>query len=151
MATKTAQPKNSPEVAMPEPSTNTSTNTSSHAPINADPEAANAPDTPSVPDTPADLNGTAKAIAPEQIDDVFKELKNLLSTVEKLQKARQDVGDIKPALIRLLDGDLLEGDELEPLKSGVSSLSKLVKIYGDYQSSLERAQPARDLLDMVLK
>ena len=87
----------------------------------------------------------------EQIDNVFKELKTLLSTVEKLQKARQEVGDIKPTLLRLLDGELLDGEELDPLKSGVSSLSKLVKIYGDYQSSLERAQPARDLLDRVLK
>lgn len=121
---------------MPELSTDT--------PVNAE---------PAVSEVPATLEDedTSPAIAPQQIDDVFKELKNLLSTVEKLQKARQDVGDIKPSLIRLLDGELLDGEELEPLKSGVSSLSKLVKIYGDYQSSLERAQPARDLLDTVLK
>jgi len=118
-------------------------------------------DTPvnSEPQTPQNgsepVNNTADSTASEQvdaeqIDNVFKELKTLLSTVEKLQKARQEVGDIKPTLLRLLDGELLDGEELDPLKSGVSSLSKLVKIYGDYQSSLERAQPARDLLDRVL-
>lgn len=93
----------------------------------------------------------ADQVDADQIDDIFKELKNLLSTVEKLQKARQDVGDIKPLILRLLDGELLSGDELEQLKSGVSGLSKLVKLYSDYQSALDKAQPARDLLDQVLK
>jgi hypothetical protein len=91
------------------------------------------------------------AVNPDQIDEVFKELKTLLTTVEKLQKAREDVGDIKPLLMRLLDGELLSGEELEQLKSGVGSLSKLVKLYGDYQTALEKAQPARNLLDDVLK
>ncbi|MEL6138525.1 MAG: hypothetical protein AAFR42_14095 [Cyanobacteria bacterium J06628_6] len=146
MATKTAQPKNNrTPSAMPELSTDER--------VNAEPAAANsasdAEAATSVDETAVDE--TTEQIAPEQIDDVFKELKMLLSTVEKLQKARQDVGDIKPALIRLLDGELIDGEELEPLKSGVSSLSKLVKIYGDYQASLKRAQPARDLLDTVLK
>ncbi|MEO0489309.1 MAG: hypothetical protein AAFZ49_07095, partial [Cyanobacteria bacterium J06659_2] len=62
-----------------------------------------------------------------------------------------DVGDIKSLLLRLLDGELLSGDELEQVKGGVSGLSKLVKLYGDYQQVLERAQPARVLLDDVLK
>lgn len=90
-------------------------------------------------------------IDPDQIDDLFKELKTLLNTVEKLQKARQDVGDIKPLIIRLLDGELLSGDELEDLKSGVNGLSKLVRLYSDYQTALDKAQPARELLDTVLK
>ncbi|MEL6400496.1 MAG: hypothetical protein AAFO87_17715 [Cyanobacteria bacterium J06607_6] len=90
-------------------------------------------------------------ITPDRVDDLFKELKTLLSTVEKLQKAREDVGDIKSLLLRLLDGELLSGDELEQVKGGVSGLSKLVKLYGDYQQVLERAQPARALLDDVLK
>ncbi|MGD1941249.1 MAG: hypothetical protein ACFB0G_08040 [Leptolyngbyaceae cyanobacterium] len=90
-------------------------------------------------------------VTPDRVDDLFKELKTLLSTVEKLQKAREDVGDIKPLLLRLLDGELLSGDKLEQLKSGVSGLSKLVKLYSDYQQVLERAQPARALLDDVLK
>ena len=90
-------------------------------------------------------------ITPDRVDDLFKELKTLLSTVEKLQKAREDVGDIKSLLLRLLDGELLSGDELEQVKSGVSGLSKLVKLYSDYQQVLERAQPARALLDDVLK
>ncbi len=123
----------------------------SDAPVNAEPEASAAPSNDPTPDNQASVEQNGASVDAGKIDDVFKELKNLLSTVEKLQKARQDVGDIKPALIRLLDGELLDGEELEPLKSGVSSLSKLVKIYGDYQSSLERAQPARELLDMVLK
>jgi predicted HAD superfamily phosphohydrolase len=87
----------------------------------------------------------------DQIDAVFKELKTLLSTVEKLQKARQDVGDIKPLLVRLLDGELLAGEQLEEVKSGVGGLSKLMKLYSDYQTALQNAQPARDLLDQVLK
>jgi tRNA C32,U32 (ribose-2'-O)-methylase TrmJ len=94
---------------------------------------------------------TAEDITPDQVDDIFKELKNLLSTVEKLQKARQDVGDIKPMLLRLLDGELLAEEELDQLKSGVSGLSKLVKLYTDYQIALEKAQPARVLLDQVIK
>ena len=39
-------------------------------------------------------------VTPDRVDDLFKELKTLLSTVEKLQKAREDVGDIKPLLLR---------------------------------------------------
>ncbi|MEM6350146.1 MAG: hypothetical protein AAF766_05225 [Cyanobacteria bacterium P01_D01_bin.14] len=141
MATKTVQPKNNrTPSAMPELSTDER--------VNAEPAAANSA---SDSEAATSVDETTEQIAPEQIDDVFKELKTLLSTVEKLQKARQEVGDIKPALIRLLDGELIDGEELEPLKSGVSSLSKLVKIYGDYQASLKRAQPARDLLDTVLK
>ncbi|TVQ09588.1 MAG: hypothetical protein EA368_09135 [Leptolyngbya sp. DLM2.Bin27] len=101
-------------------------------------------------------DGAADAIAPEavdpdQIDDLFKDLKTLLSTVEKLQKARQDVGDIKPLILRLLDGELLSGDELEELRGGIGGLSKVLKLYGDYQTALERAQPARNILDELLK
>ena len=93
---------------------------------------------------PADLDA-------DQIDAVFKDLKTLLSTVEKLQKARQDVGDIKPLLVRLLDGELLAGEQLEEVKAGVGGLSKLMKLYGDYQTALQKAQPARELLDQALK
>lgn len=85
------------------------------------------------------------------IEETFTALKTLLSTVEKLQKARQEVGDIKPQLLRLLDGELLAEDEVEQLKSGVNGLSKLVRFYGDYQTALEKAQPARALLDEVIK
>lgn len=91
------------------------------------------------------------AIDEQTIDDTFAALKTLLSTVEKLQKARQSVGDIKPLLIRLLDGEMLAEDELEQLKGGVSGLSKLVKLYSDYQTALAQAQPARELLDVMLK
>ncbi|MDA0267364.1 MAG: hypothetical protein O2890_15435 [Cyanobacteria bacterium] len=87
----------------------------------------------------------------QAIDDTFAALKTLLSTVEKLQKARQSVGDIKPLLIRLLDGEMLSGEELEDLKGGIGGLGKLVKLYSDYQSALEQAQPARELLDDILK
>lgn len=91
------------------------------------------------------------SVDPDQIDDLFKDLKTLLSTVEKLQKARQDVGDIKPLILRLLDGELLSGDELEDLRGGIGGLSKILKLYNDYQTSLERAQPARAILDQLLK
>lgn len=107
------------------------------------PETAS-PASPAVSPDPDDLNA-------EAVDNLFKELKTLLSTVEKLQKARHEVGDVKPLIVRLLDGELLSGEELETLKSGVSGLSKLVKLYGDYQTALEKAQPARTLLDQVLQ
>ncbi|MEM8614049.1 MAG: hypothetical protein AAGF93_18645 [Cyanobacteria bacterium P01_H01_bin.105] len=87
----------------------------------------------------------------DNLDTIFSALKTLMTTVDKLQKSRQEVGDIKPLIVRMLDGELLSGDELDQLKTGVSGLSKLVKIYGDYQTALEKAQPARDILDTVLK
>jgi hypothetical protein len=99
---------------------------------------------PAEPDAPTEIDA-------DQIDEVFKDLKTLLSTVEKLQKARQDVGDIKPLLVRLLDGELLAGEQLEEVKAGVGGLSKLMRLYSDYQTALQKAQPARDLLDQVLK
>ena len=87
----------------------------------------------------------------ENLDTIFSALKTLMTTVDKLQKSRQEVGDIKPLIVRMLDGELLSGDELEQLKTGVSGLSKLVRIYSDYQTALEKAQPAREILDTVLK
>jgi hypothetical protein len=105
-------------------------------------------------DSSADREADAiapEAVDPEQIDDLFKDLKTLLNTVEKLQKARQDVGDIKPLILRLLDGELLSGDDLEELRGGIGGLSKILKLYSDYQGALERAQPARTILDELLK
>ncbi|MEH2207784.1 MAG: hypothetical protein V7K53_27560 [Nostoc sp.] len=87
----------------------------------------------------------------QDIDDILNSLKILLSSLEKLQKVRQEVGDIKPLIGRMLDGELVAGEELEQLKAGVSSLSRLVRAYNDHQVALAKAQPARDLLDRVLK
>ncbi|MHC0062481.1 hypothetical protein HUN01_07455 [Nostoc edaphicum CCNP1411] len=87
----------------------------------------------------------------QDIDDILNSLKTLLSTLEKLQKVRQEVGDIKPLIGRMLDGELVAGEELEQLKAGVSSLSRLVRAYNDHQVALAKAQPARSLLDQVLK
>ncbi|UBF30613.1 hypothetical protein K9N68_36175 (plasmid) [Kovacikia minuta CCNUW1] len=87
----------------------------------------------------------------EEIEDCLAALKTLLSTVEKLQKVRQDVGDIKPLLVRMLDGEVLSGEELEQLKVGVGGLFRLVRAYSDHQTALTKAQPARTLLDEVLK
>jgi regulator of replication initiation timing len=87
----------------------------------------------------------------QDIDDILNSLKALLSTVEKLQKVRQEVGDIKPLIGRMLDGEIVGGEELDQLKSGVGSLSRLVRAYSDHQTALVKAQPARDLLDRVLK
>ncbi len=88
---------------------------------------------------------------PQDIESIFNSLKALLTTVEKLQKIRQEVGDIKPLIGRMLDGELLAGEELQQLKTGVSSLSRLVRAYSDHQAALTQAQPARTLLDQVLK
>lgn len=93
----------------------------------------------------------AASVDTDNLDSVFSALKTLMTTVDKLQKSRQEVGDIKPLIIRMLDGELLSGEELDQLKTGVSGLSKLVKIYSDYQTALEKAQPAREILDTVLK
>ncbi|MEH1894864.1 MULTISPECIES: hypothetical protein [unclassified Nostoc] len=87
----------------------------------------------------------------QDIDDILNSLKTLLSSLEKLQKVRQEVGDIKPLIGRMLDGELVAGEELEQLKAGVSSLSRLVRAYNDHQIALAKAQPARSLLDQVLK
>ena len=87
----------------------------------------------------------------QDIDDILNSLKTLLSSLEKLQKVRQEVGDIKPLIGRMLDGELVAGEELEQLKSGVSSLSRLVRAYNDHQIALAKAQPARNLLNQVLK
>ncbi len=105
---------------------------------------------PAVPDK-APTAAAATPVDTDNLDTIFSALKTLMTTVDKLQKSRQDVGDIKPLIVRMLDGELLSGDELEQLKTGVSGLSKLVKIYSDYQVALEKAQPAREILDTVLK
>ncbi|MBW4506196.1 MAG: hypothetical protein KME64_06765 [Scytonematopsis contorta HA4267-MV1] len=87
----------------------------------------------------------------QDIDDILNSLKALLSTVEKLQKVRQEVGDIKPLVSRMLDGELVAGEELEQLKTGVNGINRLVRAYSDHQTALAKAQPARELLDRVLK
>ncbi|NJM23231.1 MAG: hypothetical protein HC907_33525 [Richelia sp. SM1_7_0] len=87
----------------------------------------------------------------QDIDNILNSLKALLSTVEKLQKVRVEVGDIKPLISRMLDGELLAGEELEQLKTGVNGMNRLVRAHSDHQAALAKAQPARDLLDVVLK
>lgn len=87
----------------------------------------------------------------QDVDSILNSLKTLLSTVEKLQKVRQEVGDIKPLLVRMLDGELVSGEDLEQLKTGVGGLFRLVRAHSDHQAALAKAQPARSLLDEVLK
>ncbi|BCL36544.1 hypothetical protein [Nostoc sp. MS1] len=100
----------------------------------------------------SDIENLPEAVEETQdIDNILNSLKALLSTVEKLQKVRQEVGDIKPLIGRMLDGELVTGEELEQLKTGVNGLSRLVRAYSDHQAALTKAQPARQLLDQVLK
>lgn len=87
----------------------------------------------------------------QDVDSILNSLKTLLSTVEKLQKVRQEVGDIKPLLVRMLDGELVSGEDLEQLKTGVGGLFRLVRAHSDHQAALAKAQSARSLLDDVLK
>ncbi|MBD2434060.1 MULTISPECIES: hypothetical protein [Fischerella] len=109
------------------------------------PEILNSEDTAAIKDSSEQVEEI------QDIDDILNSLKTLLSTVEKLQKVRQEVGDIKPLLMRMLDGELLVGEELEQIKSGVSGLVRLVRTYSEHQAALAKAQPARNLLDQVLK
>ncbi|PLZ99773.1 hypothetical protein CEN50_05880 [Fischerella thermalis CCMEE 5268] len=109
------------------------------------PEILNSEDTAAIKDSSEQVEDI------QDIDDILNSLKTLLSTVEKLQKVRQEVGDIKPLLMRMLDGELLAGEELEQIKSGVSGLVRLVRTYSEHQAALAKAQPARNLLDQVLK
>ncbi|BBD62056.1 hypothetical protein NIES2109_48940 [Nostoc sp. HK-01] len=106
---------------------------------------SNTEDTVTVQDAPEPVEDV------QDIDNILNSLKALLSSVEKLQKVRQEVGDIKPLVQRMLDGELLAGEELESLKAGVSGLVRLVKAYSDHQAALTKAQPARNLLDEILK
>jgi Fic family protein len=87
----------------------------------------------------------------QEVEDSLTALKTLLGTVEKLQKVRQEVGDIKSLLIRMLDGEVMSGEDLEQLKAGVGGLFRLVRAYSDHQTALVNAQSARTLLDQVLK
>ncbi len=115
---------------------------------------ASAQKSPPVSDTQevVEIQDSSEPVEESQdIEDIFNSLKTLLSTVEKLQKIRQEVGDVKPLIVRMLDGELLDGEELQQLKTGVSSLSRLVRAYSDHQAALAKAQPARTLLDKVLK
>ncbi|NJP09181.1 MAG: hypothetical protein HC866_06580 [Leptolyngbyaceae cyanobacterium RU_5_1] len=103
------------------------------------------------PEPVADVQHLKSLAETQDIDACLNALKTLLSTVEKLQKVRQEIGDIKPLLIRMLDGEVVSGEELEQLKTGVGGLLRLVRAYSDHQMALTNAQPARDLLDQVLK
>ncbi|MCC5637688.1 hypothetical protein LC593_17950 [Nostoc sp. CHAB 5844] len=107
--------------------------------------ASNTEDAVTVQDSPEPVEDA------QDIDEILNSLKALLSSVEKLQKVRQEVGDIKPLIQRMLDGELLAGEELEQLKGGVSGLVRLVRAYSDHQAALAKAQPARNLLDEILK
>lgn len=117
----------------------------SDTPIEESPTVADNEETTTVEDTPQAAEDS------QDIDEILNSLKALLSAVEKLQKVRQEVGDIKPLVVRMLDGELLVGEELEQLKSGVNGLLKLVRVYSDHQAALTKAQPARNLLDEILK
>jgi len=108
--------------------------------------------TETLPDTLAANQDAATPDADSQdINGILNSLKSLLSSVEKLQKVRQEVGDIKPLLLRMLDGEVVTGEELEQLKTGVGGLFRLVRAHSDHQAALTKAQSARELLDQVLK
>jgi DNA repair ATPase RecN len=104
-----------------------------------------------VEDTVTNKDSSQTVEDAQDIDNILNSLKSLLNTVEKLQKVRQEVGDIKPLVGRMLDGELLDGEELEQLKTGVNGLVRLVRAYSDHQAALAKAQPARNLLEQILK
>lgn len=109
------------------------------------PVVVDAEDTVTIKDAPQQVEDG------QNIDEILNSLKSLLSSVEKLQKVRIEIGDIKPLVGRMLDGELVAGEELEQLKTGVSGLLRLVRAYSDHQAALAKAQPARKLLDDIIK
>ncbi len=113
--------------------------------VTSDPEDS----TPQDAEVTEEMTGSVEDI--QDVDSILNSLKMLLSTVEKLQKVRQEVGDIKPLLVRMLDGELVSGEDLEQLKTGVGGLFRLVRAHSDHQAALAKAQSARSLLDEVLK
>jgi hypothetical protein len=116
-----------------------------------DPQATETPEDPIESVTEPSKESTEPLEEAQDVDSILNSLKTLLSTVEKLQKVRQEVGDIKALLVRMLDGELVSGEELEQLKTGVGGLFRLVRAYSDHQTALAKAQSARKLLDEVLK
>ncbi len=117
----------------------------------SDLEEADSQDTETIDEAVPEVEAVSEVEDIQNVDSILNSLKTLLSTVEKLQKVRQEVGDIKPLLVQMLDGELVSGEELEQLKTGVSGLFRLVRAYSDHQTALAKAQPARSLLDEVLK
>lgn len=138
---KSEAAKEAPAIAEPEETNTAVAATNGNEPQEADAEAS------------GEQTGETQELLPtsDDVDEVLNALKTLLSTVEKLQKARQEVGDIKPLLIQMLDGEMMSGEDLDQLKGGINGLFKLVRSYSDYQAALTKAQPARSLLDQVLK
>ena len=118
-------------------------------PVLESPEIADPQGTEVFADLPEPIADTQVANT-QTIDDCLNTLKALLSTVERLQKVRLEVGDVKPFLMRMLDGEVMSGEELEQLKAGVGGLARLIRAYSDHQTALTKAQPAKDLLDQVL-
>ena len=106
---------------------------------------------PVAPEDVSESDGSESVEDIQDVDSILNSLKTLLSSVEKLQKIRQEVGDIKPLLTRMLDGELVSGEDLEMLKTGVGGLFRLVRAYSDHQAALAKAQSARKLLDEVLR
>ncbi|PSB17907.1 hypothetical protein C7B65_17045 [Phormidesmis priestleyi ULC007] len=119
-------------------------------PVISDTKESDPQDTEAIDEALPEVEESPQVEDPQDVDSILNALKTLLSTVEKLQKVRQEVGDIKPLLVRMLDGELV-AEDLEQLKTGVGGLFRLVRAYGDHQSALAKAQPARSLLDEVLK
>lgn len=113
--------------------------------VKSETKVSDTEDTTTVQDSPELVEDT------QDIDEILNSLKSLVSSIEKLQKVRLEVGDIKPLVERMLDGELLAGEDLEQLKAGVSGLLRLVRAYSDHQVALTKAQPAREMLDKILK
>ena len=120
-------------------------------PVISDPKEIDPQDTEAIDEEMPEVEEVPEVEDTQNVDSILNSLKTLLSTVEKLQKVRQEVGDIKPLLVQMLDGELVSGEELEQLKTGVSGLFRLVRAYSDHQTALTKAQSARSLLDEVLK
>ena len=120
-------------------------------PVVSDLKEVDPQDTEAIDEVVPEVEAVPEAEDTQSVDSILNSLKTLLSTVEKLQKVRQEVGDIKPLLVQMLDGELVSGEELEQLKTGVGGLFRLVRAYSDHQTALAKAQAARSLLDEVLK
>ena len=107
------------------------------------------------PITPAAFNSSKTADetdlkqSPEAINAAIAALQDLANIQLKLQKERGAIEQLD-LVQRMLDGEMLSEEDLLAVKRSLKGLGKYAGHYADYQTALERAQQARDLIDQII-